>query len=233
MSPAVKPRDAASLLLVKNQAGGPSVLMGRRPPASAFIPDAFVFPGGRVDPEDREVPCPFPLAPDTARALRSGVSMSAAAARALANAAIRETFEETGLLLARPADFRASRPGSWREFEERGLAPDHSALRLIGRAITPSASPVRYHARFFIADSATVRGEMRSNGELLDLAWYPIDEALRLPIIDVTRFMLEEARTAEGASDAVGGRQAKRRLFVHYRGEKAILDYEDLSSRLP
>ncbi len=227
MPPIAKPRDAASLLLLEQGPGGISILMGRRPPASAFIPDAFVFPGGKVDPDDRRAPCPLPLAADTERALRSSASVSGTAARALAHEAIRETYEETGLLVARPAKFRAPGSGSWRAFEDRGLAPDHAALGLIGRAITPSVSPVRFHARFFFADASAARGELRSNEELLDLAWYPLEEALRLPIIDVTRFMLEEARAFAARPPHPGGaRQPGRRLFVHYRGEKPVLTYE-------
>lgn len=226
MPPPVKPRDAASLLLLEVGTRGFSVLMGRRPPASSFIPDAFVFPGGKMDPEDRHVPCPFPLEPDTAGAIQSGASVSDTRARALANAAIRETYEETGLLVARPADFRARAAGTWREFEDLGLGPDQGALRMIGRAITPSVSPVRYHARFFVARATSARGTLRASDELLDLGWYPIEEALRLPIIDVTRLMLEEtrrwSRTAEGARHE----QPTRRLFVHYRSEKATVGYE-------
>ena len=227
MPPTIRPRDAASLLLLKKGAQGPSVLMGRRPPSSSFIPDAFVFPGGKVDPQDREIPCPLPLAPATARALQSSASVNANAARALANAAIRETYEETGLLVARKAAFRPGPGGTWSDFEARGLCPDLSALRLIGRAITPSVSPVRYHARFFAADAAHARGEIRSNQELLDLAWYPIKEALGLPIIDVTRFMLEEARRWGQSSTGRSGRQPQRRLFVRYRRETPILDYDE------
>lgn len=227
MPPIAKPRDAASLLLLKKGSVGLSVLMGRRPPASAFIPDAFVFPGGKVDPDDRRAPCPLPLAPVTEGAVRTSASVSETAARALAHAAIRETYEETGLFVARPAEFRAPGSGTWREFEARGLAPDHAALGLIGRAITPSVSPVRFHARFFVANANAARGELRSNDELLDLAWYPLEEALQLPIIDVTRFMLEEARAfAAGPPGPGQGGQPGRRIFVHYRGEKPVITYE-------
>ena len=226
MPPTIRPRDAASLLLLKKGARGPSVLMGRRPPSSSFIPDAFVFPGGKVDRQDREIPCPLPLASTTARALQSGASTTANAARALANAAIRETYEETGLLVAQKTAFQPGPGGTWHDFEARGLCPDLSALRLIGRAITPSVSPVRYHARFFAADAAHARGRIQSNQELLDLAWYPIEEALGLPIIDVTRFMLEETLRWGRSNAGWNGRQPRRRLFVRYRREIPIVGYE-------
>ena len=222
----IRPRDAASLLLLKEGARGPSVLMGRRPPSSSFIPDAFVFPGGKVDRQDREIPCPFPLAPATARALRSSAGVNVTRARALANAAIRETYEETGLLVARKTAFQPEPGGTWSDFAARGLGPDLSALRLIGRAITPSVSPVRYHARFFVADAARARGRIRSNQELLDLAWYPIEKALALPIIDVTQFMLEETLRWVRSDAAWNDRQPRRRLFLHYRGETPIQHYD-------
>lgn len=229
MSPSARPRDAASLLLLKPGADETAILMGRRPPASSFIPDAFVFPGGKVDPQDREIPCPFPLEAETLRGLRSGASITDRGARALANAAIRETYEETGLLLARPADFCAPGPGTWRDFERKGLGPDHTALRMIGRAITPSASPVRYHARFFVASAADVRGSMAPTEELLDLAWYPVTEALGLPIIDVTRLLLEEvARLGPPGDEPSRCVRPTRRVFVYYRCENPAVQYQDV-----
>jgi 8-oxo-dGTP pyrophosphatase MutT (NUDIX family) len=229
MPPSARPRDAASLLLLKPGTTGTAILMGRRPPASSFIPDAFVFPGGKVDPQDRQLACPFPLEAETLRGLRSGASVTAGTARALANAAIRETYEETGLLLARPADFRAPGPGTWREFERKALGPDHTALRMIGRAITPSASPVRYHARFFVASAADVRGSLAPTEELLDLAWYPVSEALGLPIIDVTRLLLEEiARLNPPGGESRLPPRPTRRAFIHYRAEKPTVEYENV-----
>jgi len=220
---AARPRDAASLLLLKRGPGATAVLMGRRPPASSFAPDAFVFPGGKVDSQDHGLPDPFPLAAETERGLRSSASVNASTARALANAAIRETYEETGLLLARPAEFRARAGGTWQEFERRGLAPDHAALRMIGRAITPSSSPVRYHARFLVADAASAVGELRANDELLDLDWYPLEQALALPAIDVTRILLEEARQIALAQSPL---RPARRAFIRYRGHAPIIQYE-------
>jgi len=228
MSASVKPRDAASLLLLRQEKDETRVLMGRRPTHSAFAPDVFVFPGGKVDRQDGQTACPFPLETDTLRSLRTGSSVSLRAARALANAAIRETYEETGLLLARPADFRAPGPGTWHAFEQHGLGPDHGALRMIGRAITPSTSPVRYHARFFVAQAAGTRGELRASEELVELDWYPIGSALKLPIIDVTHFMLEETLRWRQTREGREFRQPRRRLFVRYRAESPVLAYEAL-----
>ncbi len=223
MSPTVNPRDAASLVLIKEDGENFSVLMGRRPPSSSFIPDAFVFPGGKSDPEDRQVQAPFPLIPETERAILGLPCSHRAIPLALANTAIRETFEETGIMLARPAPFRAPCPGTWDYFESAGLAPDHSALRLLARAITPATSPVRYHARFFLADATRSRGVAKDSQELLDLGWYPIGKALELPIIDVTKLVLEEA-ARWGKTGLIGGEsQPRSTLFVHYRSEKPVI----------
>ncbi|MDG2335301.1 MAG: NUDIX hydrolase [Myxococcota bacterium] len=227
MPPAPKPRDAASLLLLKGSGAGASILMGRRPAASSFAPDFFVFPGGKLEAHDHGLPCPFPLSPETERGLRTSTAVSAETARALANAAIRETYEETGLLLARPGRFSSPAHGPWHAFSRRGLAPDHSALGMIGRAITPRKSPVRFHARFLLAHASATVGRLRPNEELLDLAWYPLQDALRLPAIDVTQILLREVLQAvESGLDHA----PPRRAFIRYRDEVPMVRYE---SNLP
>lgn len=165
----VRPRDAASLILLREGAHGTEVLMGRRPPRSAFAPDVFVFPGGRLERADFDVRPLRPLDPACAR--RTGASPRIA--QALACAAVRETAEETGLVLG-----------------EAG-SPDLSGLRLLARAITPRNSPIRFHARFFVADAETARGAIEGDGELANLAFRPLPEARRLPLMDVTEAMLD------------------------------------------
>lgn len=213
----VRPKDAASLVLVRPTDAGPAFLMGRRPPSSPFIPDAFVFPGGGVDAVDARVRSPFRLAPDTEAALARAPGSTRRSVRALALAAIRETFEETGLLLARDAPFEGPDAGTWETFRALGKAPDPSPLRFLARAITPTASPTRYHARFFAAPAAAASGTLRSTDELLDLAWYSYEAALTLPLIDVTRAVLDAAHElAPGADGALAQPRATR--FVRYRG---------------
>jgi len=160
----VRPRHAASLVLLRQARGGPQVLMGRRPVKSRFAPDVFVFPGGKVDAADFDQPVASPLADDCMRRTAAPPRLAAA----LASAALRETAEETGLVL--PAD--------------------HGALTAIARAITPTNSPVRFHARFFLADAEVAEGEPRETEELTDLRYRPLDEALRLPLYDITEAVL-------------------------------------------
>ena len=211
-SGAVRPRDAASLVLVRTDpaTGNRSVLMGRRLKRASFIPDMFVFPGGRVDAEDARIMPARALSDETLARLH--LAGQASRARALANAAIRETFEETGLMIGVAQTLSTSgRHHGWQEFAKSGHAPDHAPLRFLGRAITPPESPKRFHARFFVADGACASGALAGSGELIELDWYPIEAALRLPIIDVTEFMLRRV------ADEIHAKHAP--LFSYRRGK--------------
>ncbi len=161
---AVRPRHAASLVLTRRARDGLEVLMGRRPVKSSFAPDVFVFPGGKLDPVDRAA---TPLRPLPAESARRAAA-SPALAEALAAAALRETAEETGLI----------------------LPPDHGALTLMARAITPTMSPIRFHARFFLADWDAAHGGHADSHELTDLGFRSLAEAAKLPLIDVTEAVL-------------------------------------------
>lgn len=185
----VKPRDAGSLIVWRPGVEGPEVLMGRRSARAAFVPDFFVFPGGRLDPADRAVRAATRLDPDAAK--RMGVRGDAALAEALALAAVRETFEETGLLLAEIGDPGAADHPEWRQWQALGLAPGLHRLRYFGRAITSPSSPIRFHARFFVTRAAELQGEIGGSGELSELGFYPATEVLaNKPVVDVTEFML-------------------------------------------
>lgn len=166
-----RPRHAASLVLLRRSSKGAEVLMGRRPRRSAFAPDVFVFPGGAVEPADFMAAPIRPLEADCAR--RTGAPPRLA--EALAAAALRETREETGLV----------------------LPSDHGALALVARAITPTMSPIRFHARFFLADAEAVSGEAADSPELSDLAFRPIAEAQGLGLMDVTEAVLAAIAAAE------------------------------------
>jgi len=199
-SPAVKPRpvtprNAASLVLVRREHGVTRILMGKRP-AKAVFPEFYVFPGGRVDKADAAVAPATHLSARTLNDLQERGGCTPVMARACATAAIRETFEETGLILAAPGDVE-THDGPWAHFKSLGLAPAHDRLSFLGRAITPTSAPRRFHARFFVAEADTLQGELKGNGELLELDWYPLQDALKLPAVDVTHFVLNELLAAE------------------------------------
>ena len=188
---AVRPRHAATLILVRRDAAEPRVLMGRRHGGHDFMPDKWVFPGGRIDPADYRAASASELQPEVASRLEKTAPPTRA--RALALAAVRETFEEAGLLLARPAPPRAVH-GPWKEFFAHGAAPDLAALQFVARAITPAVSPKRFDARFFLAHAEALISLDRAAdcGELDEIVWVNLEEAQKLDLPSVTRFVLRE-----------------------------------------
>ena len=209
----VRPRDAASLILTRGSGSNCKVLMGQRASRHAFLPGAYVFPGGRVDAGDGRVQPATHLDADTNDYLARAGGKSRA--RAFAMTAVRETFEETGLLLGAPGDPGRSSDESWAAIKAMGQAPDLARLSYLGRAITPAESPIRFDARFLVADGAHAEGTLSGSGELLDLHWISISEAMHLTIADVTEFMLGELARFLAASP--GGRRA-RPLFRYRKG---------------
>ncbi|MGL4540978.1 MAG: NUDIX hydrolase [Polymorphobacter sp.] len=198
------PKDAATLLIIRRDAAAPRVLMGRRHRGNAFMPDKWVFPGGRIDAGDYRVAAARELDDAVAAALARTAAPRRAAIlpRALALAAIRETFEETGLLLAQPANVAAGR-GGWRDFRALGWLPDLAPLQFVARAITPPGRTRRFDARFFVADAAALVSldPGTGSGELDELAWFDWDAALALDLPSITRAILHEVALREADPD--------------------------------
>ncbi len=169
--------------------------MGERHARHRFMPNRYVFPGGRIDPRDSRVRCASPLAP--AAAARLGRKLGPARARAMAVAAIRETFEETGLIVGGP-DPEPERPPprGWEGFFGTGFAPAPGALSYIARAVTPPIRPIRFNARFFVVAHAHVTGEARESDELLGLQWFTVEQALTLDLALITRRVLTHFGTS-------------------------------------
>ena len=182
-------RDAATVVVLRNRGEGTEVLMGQRGAQAAFMPSKFVFPGGAVDPGDAGIPLSAPLAP--ACATRLGVQ-----ADALAAAAIRELWEETGLALGRPGAWPGSVPADWTGFAARGLCPDPQGLRYIFRAITPPGRPRRFDARFFLVDADRIQGSTDDFSaaceELSHLQWIPLAQTRRFDLPFITEVVLAE-----------------------------------------
>jgi len=168
------------------------------------MPGKFVFPGGRVERSDRLLAIAGPLDPAVEMHLMRRVQRpSADRARALALAAIRETFEETGLLIGRRQPMPPV-PGGPDPFAETGIYPDLAALQFIARAITPPRRPRRFDTRFFAADAEAIAhrvdGIISPDAELVELVWLPITDARKLDMPTITQVILEElqARIAAG-----------------------------------
>jgi len=196
--PNLKPRDSATLILIDRAHAVPKVLLGRRHLRHRFMPGKFVFPGGRIEPTDRQMSTFTPLQErHVARLMRRVRRPGAAKAAGIALAAVRETYEETGLMLGVRTD-RAieTPPGAWEAFAKAGVLPDLSAVHFIARAITPPKRPLRFDSRFFAADVTAIahraEGLVGPDAELVELVWLPINEARTLDMPGITAVVLEE-----------------------------------------
>jgi 8-oxo-dGTP pyrophosphatase MutT (NUDIX family) len=189
---AVRPKNAATVMIIRRDAAKPRVLMGRRHGGHSFMPDRWVFPGGRIDRTDYRAPAATEMKPEVAALFDA--YLPAGRGRALAAAAVRETWEETGLLLARPAPPRPA-AGPWRDFVAQGALADLEAVEIIARAITPPSVGKRFDTWFLLAEASRLMSLERQAdcGELEEIAWVDFDEAQALPLPTVTRMRLKEA----------------------------------------
>jgi 8-oxo-dGTP pyrophosphatase MutT (NUDIX family) len=162
------------------------------------MPGKYVFPGGRVEAYDGRMAAAEGLHPlHEARLLKQAGRAGAARARAYALAAIRETCEETGLLIGRKAERPPVAPhAAWQAFSDASIVPDLSGLQFIARAITPPGRSRRFDARFFVADAEMVahriEGVVGPDTELDALVWVPIAEAKELDLPPITVIVLDE-----------------------------------------
>lgn len=192
-------RDAATIVLVRRDgAGGPRVLMGQRGAGAAFMPSKYVFPGGAIDAQDATVPLAGGLAAeDHARLAALPVTAAPPPPGAMIAAGVRELWEEAGLRLGRPLDWDTPPPSDWASFAEGGIAPYAPAMRFIFRAVTPPGRTRRFDARFFLADAADVLGDpddfARACDELSHLHWIGLAEARALDLPFITEVVLAEA----------------------------------------
>lgn len=194
-----RPKDAATMLILDRSGARPRVLMGKRHASHKFMPGKYVFPGGRIDAEDRLMVATGVLDQACEDRLVARVQRpSPAKARALALAAIRETFEETGLLFG-SSEFGVPEPapaGSWSDFASHGVYPDLGAVTFVARAITPPRRPKRFDTRFFAIDAsgiaARVEGVTGPDSELVDLVWVDFDEAKQLDLPTITKVIIQE-----------------------------------------
>ncbi len=216
-APPVRPRDAATLIVVRPGGTGPLCLMGRRHADSEFLPGYYVFPGGAVERTDGGAKPASPL--DLAHLAAMGVGGNARAAAALGVAAVRETFEETGIMVADPGDVGSAPGATFDEMRRRGVAPALGRLVYLGRAITPADSPIRFHARFFLARLGPGPADLGGDDELGDLSWVPLGDVASLPTIGITRFMarfagevLERAAALPAGRPVISTRRRRRVL---------------------
>jgi 8-oxo-dGTP pyrophosphatase MutT (NUDIX family) len=191
-------RNAATVILVRDADASPRVLMGQRGAGAAFMPNRFVFPGGALDPEDAAVP----LAQGFDEPCRARLREDAAAdlTHALAAAAVRELWEETGLVLGSPGAWPGDVPDDWHGFAASGHLPSAEGLHFIFRAITPPGRPRRFDARFFLADAGRLASDpddfTHASDELSHLQWIPLDEVRDFHMPFITEVVLAEVAAA-------------------------------------
>jgi 8-oxo-dGTP pyrophosphatase MutT (NUDIX family) len=196
-APRVRPRDAATLIVLRRDLDATRLLMGRRSARHTFHPDKVVFPGGRVDAADHRGPAVDELHPAVHAKLQVG-GFGHSRARAYALAAIRETLEEVGVLIGAagtPEPSRRVHP-NWAPFLAKGILPTLAPLRLVARAITPPGGNRRYDARFFAVFADAIAGEIPvSEDELVAPTWLTFEEARTHPLPRITRVILDELET--------------------------------------
>ena len=178
-------RDAATVILLRDRATRPRVLMGQRGAAAAFMPGKFVFPGGAVDAADAGVRLARPVPAPCHDRLTAD---SALAPATIAAAAIRELWEEAGLALSSPGPM----PG-WPAFPGQ---PDAGAMRFVFRAVTPPGRPRRFDARFLLVPAEAIAGDpddfTAATDELSFLQWVPLDAARSFDLPFITEIVLAE-----------------------------------------
>jgi 8-oxo-dGTP pyrophosphatase MutT (NUDIX family) len=222
-------RDAATIVLVRDADTAPRVLMGMRGAKAAFMPNRFVFPGGALDPGDHAVPLAAPVA-DPCRT-RLAEQSAADIGPGLAAAAIRELWEEAGLILGSPGPWPGPPPPDWRGFARSGHVPSPEGLSFVFRAVTPPGRPRRFDARFFLADAARLAGDpddfSAASDELSHLQWIPLQDVRNFHLPFITEVVLAEIARALpriGPPDAVPffNNDAEHSLFQRLGGVRPM-----------
>jgi 8-oxo-dGTP pyrophosphatase MutT (NUDIX family) len=204
----VKPTDAASLVILRGPVESPEVLLGRRRDTARFMPGYFVYPGGAVD------------APDIALADSDWPGSR------FHCAAIRETWEEAGVSLAKagalPSHLIPLDP-CFQALHQNGLRPASEALQYIARAITPPTSPIRFDTRFFLAGTNDMHGIATAIGELPEVVWSPVVSALSsTKLSGVTKFVLGEALSLWQRGDELYQPTRPVRVYTYEHGARLI-----------
>ncbi len=186
-------KPAATLILMRDFQNEPKVLMGQRGAKAAFMPNKFVFPGGRVDPGDHNIQLAKPLSDLCFERLKDGSIDTTP--DGLAACAIRELWEETGQVLGQKADW-IDPPKDWVDFARQGYRPDPTGMHFFFRAVTPPGRTRRFDARFFIINAEALKSDpddfSSASDELSHLSWVPLSEARSLNLPFITSVVLGE-----------------------------------------
>jgi 8-oxo-dGTP pyrophosphatase MutT (NUDIX family) len=237
------PRRAATVVLLRPAVAGFELYAMRRAPTMAFAAGMYAFPGGSVDPHDEAVHVAW-AGPGTADwAARLGLAEPAA--RAVICAAVREVFEECGVLLAGPDAGSVvgdvSGPG-WEEarlallarelsladlLADRGLTLRSDLLAPWSRWLTPEFEPRRFDTYFFLAELPAEQRTRDVGGEADHALWTTPERALELPMLPPTAYTLRQLtryRTRESAVAAGGDHDLTRAVTPRLDGDRFVLD---------
>ena len=227
-SPNMPPKDAATLIILDDTSDEPRMLMGKRHEGHKFMPGLFVFPGGRVDRYDGSVAADSELHPVVEEKITTHLRgrSSSRRARALALAALRETYEEAGLLLGTAGGGFTARHEDWNAFSKLGVTPTLDPLRLIARAITPPGRTRRFDAWFFATRASHIAHALPEgtgpSGELEDLHWLTFDEAKQLELPAITVTVLDELQQRLKKDPALS--PTKEIPFYYLKGKTFLRD---------
>lgn len=218
-------RNASTIIVMRDWHEKPSVLMGQRGAKAAFMPNKFVFPGGAMDADDSLIPLAAPIGePHRTRLLEQSASDLA---EGLVAAAIRELWEETGLILGQPGTWQSDPHDDWRGFADAGFVPSGDALQFVFRAITPPGRPRRFDARFFLVNAEAIQNDLddfsQACDELSHLQWIPLSEARSFDLPFITEVVLAEVAAnarhdAPPASVPFFRNDDEESLFLRLRG---------------
>ena len=185
-------KNAATIVLIRQERQKNYVLMGKRNSRVSFMPCKYVFPGGAWDKVDTDVPFVQGVTNHQKKLLMLETDFSQS--DSLGITAVRELWEETGLRLSTSGNF-SDYPLSWKEFFSKNQGPNLSNLNFFFRAITPSGRPRRFDARFFFCNARHIFNDLddfkQASGELSDLKWVEIFQAQYLELPRITKTVLE------------------------------------------
>jgi 8-oxo-dGTP pyrophosphatase MutT (NUDIX family) len=229
-------RPAATIMLLRDGGAGMEVFMVVRHHAIDFASGALVFPGGRVEEADHSLAAGWCPNPD-------GLDIEALAFRV---AAIRETFEECGVLLARPrgsdrlvdaatlrrledqhrAALNAGSIGFDAVLESEGLVPAPDLLLHFAHWITPSNQPKRYDTHFFLAEAPPEHLAAHDGGEAVESIWITPAQALadteqgRFKLVFATARNLEKLGRSSTVREAIETARTSTVVTVQPKGTK-------------
>jgi len=188
---------ASTIVLLRERDGVSEILMGKRSARHDFMPSVYVFPGGRVDPSDSYAPALDHPSSRTREILEA--AMTPARAQACVLAAVRETYEETSLVLGEKyADKpRAINDPSWKAFHAEGYLPTLENIEVFGRAVTPPHRDKRFDTWFFLArlGKETSARPFKNSAELVDTGWFSFTQMKELKMHRATQMMIGQLET--------------------------------------